>query len=282
MVVWGGEKRSPDVNYMNFPHWHETFCKEHLLAAESCSRILVQELESWWIMTRTAQPNVTFLGDQIDYLISTEQRCLSGRRKTGKKQLKPSGLPTPLKGHNKINLCFSSSRPLPHHRPFAKLTKRFGSCFQRLAFYAPRSFRSTSWKWHAQREFLHSWVNGACSYPCLCVLAFIKLERGCRKTSWSWLIHPLKLIKRAGQNHCGNVRRVQRLKSNFNYLFVVVKVTERRWLIVIEAVGMQVPRQSPTQVKKQLIRSGIQYRTWWHLRLNPHNNSCSSLSTSTR
>lgn len=179
---------------MNFQHWHETFCKEHLLvftAAESCSRILVHELESWWIMTRTAQPNVTFLGDQIDCLISTKQRCLSGRRKTSKKQLKPSGLPTPLKGHNTINVFFSSSWPLPHHRPFAKLTKRFGLCFQQPAFYAPRSFWSR--KWHAQREFLYSWVNGVCSYPCLCVLAFIKLEHGCRKNKLELIDLPAEI-----------------------------------------------------------------------------------------
>lgn len=189
------KKRSPDVNYRNFQHWHDTFCKEHLLAfraAESCSRILGLELESWWIMTRTAQPNVTFLGDQIDFLISTKQRCLSGRRKRSKKRLKPSGLPTPLRGHNKINV-FSSSWPLLHHRPFVKLTKRFGLCFQQLAFYAPRSFWSTSWKWHAQREFLYSWVNGVCSYPCLCVLAFIKLERGCRKNKLELIDLPAEI-----------------------------------------------------------------------------------------
>lgn len=112
-----GKKRTPDVNYMNFEHWHKTFCGEQLLVftvVKSCSRILVHELESWWIMTRTAQ-NVTFFGDQIDYLISTKQRCLSGRRKTSKKQLKPSGLPKPLKGHNTNNVFFflTSAPSLP-------------------------------------------------------------------------------------------------------------------------------------------------------------------------
>lgn len=63
--------------------------------------------------------------------------------------------------------------------------------YTELALFNPRSLWTTSWKWQTQLVS-----------ACLCCgnVAFIKLKySACRKTSQSWLIYLLKLIKRAGQ-----------------------------------------------------------------------------------
>lgn len=72
--------------------------------------------------------------------------------------------------------------------------------FPRQAFSNPRSFWMTSWKWQLELDFWYVWVICGCTRLCCGVIAFIRFKCSCsRKTSRSWLIYLLKLIKRAGQ-----------------------------------------------------------------------------------